>query len=493
MQEYIAAYDFGTSGVKAVLVDRDGGVAAAEECRYPLYTPAPGFVEQDCADYWNAVCEATHRSLHKAGIRPEQVRGLNFSVQAPVLIMVDKNYKPLYPAINWLDGRAGEQAERINAVLGAPLQSDKDYVAKLLWFKENQPALFARTAWVLDCNTYLIYRATGYSMTASQPGAYQPYDSLVVRNRDALRAAGLDAALLTPTAQAFRCVAPIHPVGARELGLCVGTPVFGGSIDAPAACTGAGSVYAGDAHVYFGSSAWLNVLTDAPARSLSDGIYQFGCLDGRHMVYGGCIQSCCMTLNWAIEQFYHMERAQLGDGIFALLDAELADIPAGSDNLLATPWIFGERSPVVDEDCKATFFHITHTHTRRHFITAIMESICYCIRWQAEQYRHDVGLPINRVGVIGGGAQNDRWVQTLADVLQLPLYVPNHVRHAGALGIAFAAGVGLGWYSFEEASELVGVAKRFYPNADNRAVYDKLFAAFQRLYDVQRELQHELK
>lgn len=123
----IAAYDFGTSGVKAALVSEEGKILAVQEKAYPLYKPQPLYVEQDPKDYWDAVCEVTRGVLTNSGAMPEDVKALSFSVQAVNIIPVDKDGNVLHNAISWLDGRAEKQAEEINTRCGMDLVRSQDH------------------------------------------------------------------------------------------------------------------------------------------------------------------------------------------------------------------------------------------------------------------------------------------------------------------------------------------------------------------------------
>ena len=131
----IAAYDFGTSGVKAALIGRDGSILAVREKGYPLLKPAPLYVEQKPDDFWNAVCDVTRGVLEDSGVAPSEVSGLSFGVQAVTLIPVDREGNVLRNAISWLDGRAIEQADKINKACGMDLVRRQDYQPRILWIK----------------------------------------------------------------------------------------------------------------------------------------------------------------------------------------------------------------------------------------------------------------------------------------------------------------------------------------------------------------------
>ncbi len=158
MEELILAYDFGTSGVKAILIDREGHVLSTSEEAYPLFNPEPLYVEQSTDDYWNAVCHVTRKVMKNAGRSPEQVKGMSFSVQAYNTIPVDKEGNVLHNAISWLDGRAQEEADAINHACGAELVRSQDFQCRMMWVKNKLPEIYEKTYAFLDCSGFLSYQ-----------------------------------------------------------------------------------------------------------------------------------------------------------------------------------------------------------------------------------------------------------------------------------------------------------------------------------------------
>ena len=486
----IAAYDFGTSGVKLALVGADGSVLAVQEKAYPLYRPQPHFVEQDPDDYWNAVREVTRTALRRSGIAPASVRALSFSVQAVTVIPVDRDGRPLCSAISWLDTRAARQAREINERCGRELVRAQDYQARLLWIKENQPELYRDTAYFLECDGYLQYRATGIL-------AIPKDDPRVLRHHPAYAAyldetlADIDREKLPPMVDACSVIGGLDARGAAELGLTEGTPVFGGMIDVAAAAAGCGCIRPGDAHIYLGSSGWLSVIIDR-MYDASPGAYQINSILPDLWIYGGCTNSCCLMQNWGIDLFYGDEHQALGSGVFQLASAEMAQVPDGCAGLMATPWLEGEQFPFEDTAVRAMFFNIKAEHTRAHFLRAILESLCFSMRGQLDAYRRDTGLDVSSVKVNGGGAQSELWMQMMADVLGIPVYILANVRHSGAVGAAVAAAIGLGWYRAEDAARHIPAERVFRPSAVNRALYDEKYHHFLELYRISKSLYHEL-
>ena len=125
---------------------------------------------------------------------------------------------------------------------------------------------------------------------------------------------------------------------------------------------------------------------------------------------------------------------------------------------------------------------MSSTHDRRHMLNSIMESVCYTLRMGRNAIAEHASLS-DSINVVGGGACSDHWMQTLSNVLQIPVNVPRFPRHAGAMGTAYCAFIGLGvCKNYTEAAKSIRIAKTFTPQAETFAEYDKLFGLFQQLY-----------
>lgn len=479
---YIAAYDVGTSGVKLSLVDLKCRVFAAETAGYQLSVPAPGFAEQDPEDYWRAVCQVTRRIIHEKHLPPERICGVVFCTQWKGIIPLDHRDKVLHNNMIWLDGRAGKQAEELNQALGTEEYCDKDYWAKLLWYREERPELYARTACFLEVNSYLKWKATGrkcvdltnHFIRSKDPAQQAKYDAF-------LGAAGIDKELFPELVLSTEVIGVLSRPAASELGLIEGTKVFGGCGDIPAIAIGSGCSKRGNTHIYLGSSGWLGASVPLGSGSAPELVSPFRSQEDLEIY---AVQSVCMTFDWAIEQFYHREKMELGGEIYDLINREIEEVPPGSEKLLAAPWLHGERPP-LSELAKAAFVNLSAVHDRRHFMRAVLESICYTMRWKLETLRRKSGAELEEIRVVGGGAKSDQWMRMMADVLGVPVEVPAGASHAGAIGTAYCAFVGLGrCESFDEARDHITVAKRFEPRQENREAYAKSYEAFLTLYST---------
>lgn len=491
MESYILAHDIGTSSDKAVLVSYDGKAVATEVLPYPTYYPHPGWVEQDPEDYWKAVCGTTRAILAKTGIDKTAVRGVVFSTQAQGVIPMDADGKSLYNNITWVDGRAQAQAEHLmnkvggkklfTLLAGTPIMG-KDCIAKITWLKEERPAIYEKTKLIMDVNGYLKYRCTGVQVTELSGASSYGLDLKKKTWLSAFKIIGIDLDRLPPLVNSTDRVGGITEEAARETGLAPGTPVFGGCDDVQAAVVGSGMCRDGDIHIYLGTSAWVAAVSRT-ASAFRHGAAAIQSADREMNLIAGITESAGANIQWVKEQFFRKEQEECGDQIYAYMDSVVENIPPGSDHLICTPWMLGERCPVSSTTTRATLFNMTMVHTREHIMRAVYEGIGYNLRWIMENFQKDYGFKCDDFRIIGGGALDSGWMKILSDVTGKRFSTVSDPRNAGAIGAAMVALIGLGELGgFYETRDFVTTDKAYEPHAENRAVYDELFADYKAVY-----------
>ncbi len=480
MEPYVMAFDVGTSGVKTAVIAADGRLLACAGGTYPLAAPRPGWAEQNPEDYWLALCAGARRAAAEAGIPPEGIAGISLCTQWKGIIPVDAQGRALHPCVIWLDARGEEEAAYLNERLGTGLFSGQSYWAKLLWLKRRRPEIYSRAAYILEVNSFLRRRMTGqWAVDVSNDFIHSPTEETDRFYRRVLEAGELDREKFPPMVDSTDQTGVLAPGPAGELGLPPGIPVFAGSADIPAVAIGAGCGARGAVHAYFGTSGWVGAVTDrqAPASGLAA-----AAMDRERDVVLFSLQSVGLALNWAVDQFYAAERAQLGGGIFDLLERELEDLPAGSGRLLAAPWLSGELPP-LSERARLAFLNGCPLHTRRHYVNAVMEGVCYAMRQCAQRCGELRDRPLEALTVVGGGANSGRWMQMLADVLGIPVSVPADHAHAGAAGGAYCALAGLGlWRDAGAVRRSRRAERRFLPREERREEYEKMYGVYTGLY-----------
>ena len=503
MSKYIVAHDVGTGGNKAVLVDTEGNIHASAFQAYPVHYPRPDWAEQEPEDWWHAIAATTNQVLERSGVAPQDVLAMVYTTQMLGIVPMGTDGQPLRRAIIWLDGRAPEQAKRIMrkflgprvfaAVAGTAI-TGKDGLAKLLWLKETEPEIYAGMSCFLDVNGYLTYRATGNMVFEWSCASAIGFD---LKKKDWLRGifryVGLDQAKFPALVRSIDQAGGMTAKAARACGLLEGTPIFGGMGDAPGAAVGSGAVGEGDGHIYLGTSGWVGVVTHKTPTG-RHGVVAIHSADPDKALLFSEMETAGACLKWIADQFYRHEQADPTiPNVYALMDQNVEEIPPGSNFLVCTPWMYGERSPVADTWVRSTFFNLSADHTREHLLRAVYEGVAYNLRWMIEIVEQHFGFPLPALRVIGGGARGAPWMQIIADVTGRRVETVAQPQEAGAVGAALTAAIGLGLYpDFEALKAIVQVAQEFEPQACNAAVYDTLYQAYRHIYDCLRHLYREV-
>ena len=447
---YIISFDMGTSSNKAVLVDYSGKIIAQSRADYGMSYPYPAWAEQNPNEYWAGVCKSSKELLSKTGIKKEDVKGIVFATQAMGVIPVDEEGEILYPNISWVDGRAQRQADSIMRKFGGPkiftLFSGtpimgKDVVAKIMWVKEERPDIYKRTKYFLDVNGYLKMKCTG-RMVAELSGA-SSYGLDLKKNTwlSVLKLTGIDMSKLPPLVKSTDNVGPLLEKAAGEMGLLEGTPVFGGCDDVQSACIGSGMTRDGDVHIYLGTSAWV-CASSKDKTKFKNGAAAIKSADPEMNLISGITESAGANIDWIMNQFFSKEKETYGEDIYRKMDELIVKIPCGSDGLICTPWILGERCPVSTTTTRATLFNMTNVHTREHIMRAVYEGIGFNLRWILDNYKKDYLFKCKTFRVVGGGALDEVWMQIIADITGTEFSVISNPRNAGALGGAIIAMIG---------------------------------------------------
>lgn len=479
-KEFVFSYDLGTSGVKAALVSLEGRVLDTATAEYPLYLPAPDMAEQEPTDYWNGVCAATRAVLEKTGIAPESVAGIAFGTQWKGIIPVSADGRVLHRSMIWMDARGSKEADELNERYHTNVFSATDIWARLAWIRRNRPELIDEAEMILDANAYLKWRATGEYATDVGDCAVRSFEPQSNEKlRELLDFAGVSQDKFPRLVFAHEKIGTLTASAAADMGLLAGTPVFGGNSDIGAVAIGAGAAAMGGVHAYFGSSGWIGFVKPHVPGSIFN-----ASLDDSHNISMFSNRAIGLSFNWAVDRFYAAEKREMGGAVYPFVDNDIKDIPAGSLGVIATPWFYGDRPPLFGDEARGNFLNLGADHDRRHMTRAVLEGVCYQLRMGMENAIENDGFVVPEyLNAVGGGACSPLWMQILADVLNIPIRVTREPRHAGAIGTAYAALIGLGVCAdYDEASTRAEYAAVYTPDPANRKVYEKSYAVFRTLY-----------
>ena len=519
---YVLAYDIGTTGVKTCLFSLEERItllASAQE-GYGLYLLEGGGAEQEPEEWWQAMCRTTRELFRKTFVRPEQVAGLSFCSQMQGLVLADREGRPVRRAMSYMDQRAGAELKkglahglqaaganvykllRCLRATGAVPSSVKDPVWKYKWVQAHEPENFRRTDKWLDVKEYLLLRCTGRAvMTEDSAYAALLYDT---RKRawsgELCRMFGVDMAHLPPIIQAADKVGGLSDRAAAELGLASGTPVFGGGGDASLIGVGAGAVAVGSTHIYCGTSGWVSTVTDRQLVDVNAMIAAIvGAQRGRYNYFAE-METAGKCLEWvkdhlALDEIgvYLEKRDVTGSqeavytSLYDYLTETVERVPPGSGGVLFTPWLHGNRCPFEDPAAAGMFFNIRLNTGKSELIRAVLEGVCFHLRWMLECQAGKTATS-DPVRFVGGGALSPVTAQILADITGRTVETVASPQNAGSVGAAAVMAVGLGLLpDLEGVGALIPPERVFRPNGDARAVYERSFAVFRRLYRANRD------
>jgi xylulokinase len=482
----IVAHDLGTTGDKASLHEDDGTLVAAVTERYDTDFRPGGVAEQDPTEWWRAVCGATRRLLRDTGTPADQVAAIGFSGQMMGAVLLDRDHRPVRPALIWADHRSRPQADRLTAALGAerayrllghrlhPTYS----LTKIMWVREHEPEAFARVAHVCLAKDYVVLRLTGRLLTdrsdASSTNAYD--QSAGAWSAEVLGAADVDPDLFPEIVPAATVVGPLRADAAEATGLRPGTPVVLGGGDGPLAALGAGVIDPSDgAYAYLGSSSWISLSAPKPLYDPAMRTMTFDHVVPRRYVPTATMQAGGASLDWAADV---LNPDGVEDRFSGLLDAAAE---ADTSGLYFLPHLLGERSPHWNAAAAGAFLGLARHHRRPHLVRAVLEGVGFNLATCAAAFR-EAGHRVDRVDAIGGGAASDLWLQILADIWGAVVRRRSIVEEANSLGAAVVAGVGAGLLEFSAARGLSQVTAEFVPDPERHEQYRRRHVLFLDAY-----------
>lgn len=485
----IIAHDLGTTGDKASLHTNDGVLVTSSNVSYITDFRAGGIAEQNPADWWSAVSEATYTLLSRAGVSAADISAVGFSGQMMGAVFLDERMEPVRPAIIWADRRSKDEAERLHSALDAKdaywitgHRIDPTYsLSKIMWVRDHEPHIFERTRHVCLPKDYIVGRMTGRLVTdPSDASSTNAYDQRSGRwSHTLLVAAGVDPAVFPEVVPSTTVVGSVLGSVAAESGLYSGTPVVIGGGDGPIAAVGAGVIDPSDgSYVCLGSSSWISMCSNAP---LYDPMMRS--MTFNHVVDGQYVPTATMqaggaSLDWIAEAVGAKGPDELNELMNAAADAS-------STGLYFLPHLLGERSPYWNPAARGVFLGLERHHGPANLVRAVVEGIAFNLRTCLAGFV-DAGRQIGRVDAIGGGASSDFWLQTLANVWGIPVRRRTIREDGNSLGAAVVTAVGAGMVeSWSVARELSQVTATFEPDDHQHEMYtdrhQHFLSAYRRL------------
>ena len=496
----IIAYDLGTGGAKASLYDAEGACLASTFVPYETIYPNSGWHEQRPADWWKAIASSTRTLMERKPASPAEVECLAISGQSLAVIPLDGKGELLRDSIPiWSDTRASRQTaeffgkvdrDRWYMTTGNGFPAECYSVFKIMWYRDNEPDLFSRTALVLGSKDYINFRLTGQALTdhsyASGTGIY---DLMGWRySEEFITASGLPRSFFPTIVPSTRIIGTLGAAAAEALGLPRGVMVACGGVDNSCMALGARNTGEGRVYTSLGSSSWIAVSSAKPVLDPKVKPYVF-----THVIPGLFTSAVSVfaggsSFRWIRDALFSADRTPDGRDAYEAMNELAAASPIGANRVLFNPSLAGGSSQEPSPHIRGALAGIDLRHTRGDLIRAGMEGIAMNLGAVLEVLRRFVPLAPEML-MVGGGSKSALWRQIFADVYAMDCVKTNVDQEAGSLGAAAVAAMGAGlWKSFDAVDDIHKVQDVAKPVPAHVEKYRRLMPAFEMLRRHQAEL-----
>jgi len=486
--------DVGTSGSRALLLDEAGRTQSASADHEAFRSPQSGWAEQDPEDWWRACQLAVRRVCEAGGTQASAIQAIGLSGQMHGAVLLDAAGTVLRPSIIWCDQRTDAECRWLERTVGASLLLELTSnpaltnftLTKLLWVRAHEPEIWSRVRHVLLPKDYIRWRLSGeHAIDAADASGTLMLDVAWRRwSTDLLDRVGIDVELLPQVFESPEICARVSPEGATAIGVPAGTPIVAGAGDQAAGAVGMGITRPGAVSATIGTSGVVFAATDRPITDPKGRLHTFcHAVPGRWHVMG-VTQAAGLSLRWLRDLVGANNGVTYDD-----LTAEAAGVAPGADGVLWAPYLMGERTPHCDPAIRAALVGLAADHGRGQVVRAVLEGVAFSLRDTFTIFS-ELGVPVDRIVVGGGGARSALWRAIQASVYGRAVETIA-ADEGAAYGAAILAGVGAGvWKTVDEAVDATvrrGITTS--PDAESVAVMNERYAHYRRVYPALRAIE----
>lgn len=499
MGNTLLGIDLGTTNIKGIIIDDSGTVLAGASRPCRTYQPGPFMAEQKAEDWWDGCVQILREITEKAGeAAVKELRGISISSHAISLLPVDRDGTPVRNAIIYQDSRSAAEVEEICGAIGRKefvnIVGGQPSVAflpnKILWFKRNEPELFAKTACILQANGYLNYKLTGVfnqdADMASRTQCYHMSDLSVSKEIAGVIGADLETILPKP-APCSDIIGYVTEEAAKQTGLAAGIPVIAGCSDAMASMYATGMSAKGEAGESSGTTSLVFVGADYPSAPDAAVVTRPCYISGIPYLYDSPIGSAGASIKWMIETLCPAEKAAAeanGQSIYDILNDTAMETPAGAGGVLFFPYLVaGERAPLWNSHAKGMFIGMDISTRKDQLIRSVYEGTGFALRHVITTVTSTGGCA-ESLRITGGGSKSSVWNRIKASMLHMPVLVLDDNGGDVPFGDCLLAGAATGVFSDLTASirNMIRIREKVDPVPEWERVYDQLYPYYVEMY-----------
>jgi len=501
--------DVGTQSVRAIIFSQDGKIIASEKIPYgePYFSLKPGYSEQNVDYFYDKICEACRKVKEKDEKSFDSIVGLSLSCFRDTPVILDENYKPIRPAIMWLDQRRAKCEKNYPLltrlmlfVSGMRKTADlnrKRTVAN--WLQENEPDNWSKMRHYWNISTYFIYRLTGSCFdTASSYTGHYPINMKKRRWQKPYEPTypvfGVNPKFLPDLKLEGSILGDITPRAEKETGIKAGAHLYSAAADKSCETLGLGCIDSSLAAISYGTACSVEMVNDKykepetflPAYSSPvPGLY-----DMEVQVYRGYWMLEWFAKNFASEEITTAVIEKIA--VEEILNKKMLSIPPGSDGLILQPyWGPGLKRPLA----RGAILGFSDFHTKIHLYRAIIEGIAYALKEGLDSIQKKAHKKVKGLMVSGGGSKSNAICQITADIFNLPVSRVQTYETA-SLGAAITVFVSSGIYKdyTQAIACMVHKSDTFTPNKENVMIYRNLFnKVYKRIYPDIKQINYDIR
>jgi xylulokinase len=494
--KYYLGIDIGTFESKAALVDGKGNIVASAAQPHKMLVPQPGWAEHDAeANWWGEFAQLSKQVIAQSRIDPKHIRAVGASSIGPCMLPVDRDGNPLMKGVLYgVDTRAHKEIDQLTDEYGpeAILRDTGNALTsqsvgpKIKWLNNTHPDLYDKAHKFITSTSFIVHRLTGrYAIDHYSAAGFGPLYLPGEQEWSGRYAKGIASQdKLADVTWTTDIAGHVTPRAADATGLAAGTPVITGTIDAAAEAVSVGVTAPGQMMMMYGSTIFIILV--APKRVDDARLwYAPWFFPGEHASMAGLATSGTLT-HWFRENFAR----EFTDPKQAAIELakEAATSPPGANGLVMLPYFSGERTPIHDPKAKGMIFGLDLTHTRADIYRALLEGIALGTRHVTETFA-EAGIPPRHVEAVGGGTNNQVWLQATSDTTGLTQNVRSKTMGA-SYGDAFLAALGVGDVKKGDIHIWNPADRSVPPIRAHAQIYQNSFATFRALYERNREMMH---
>ena len=487
----VLCIDYGTQSVRVSVISDRGEFLAFEQEKYnpPYFSIKPGYCEQNADYYYDMMCKAAKRLVRKNKNLVNQCSSISSTCFRDTYVLLDKDFKPIRPAIIWLDQRNAKLEKKIPLIYSLAFwivgMSETVILNRkrtpALWIQENEKDNWAKTRYYAPLNSYLNYRMLGVlgdsasNMIGHAPICFKTGKPYGKNNLKGI-IYGINPKMLPKIFSVGQEIGKITENCHVETGFPEGLAYIGTGNDKSCEALGAGAIEPFSAHASFGTSCSISMTSKKyfePIHFLPSYISAYpGYYNGEVQIYRGAWMLTWFSKEFAKEEVNEAEIEKIAPE--ELLNQKILDVPPGSNGLVVQPYWGPQLDKPLGKGSMIGFYD--DVHTKYHIYRAIIEGLGYALKEGLISIQKRSHQKCKYVTISGGGSKSDAICQITADILNIPVYKPRNYE-ASSLGCAMSQFISLKVFEGvnDAKKSMIKYDKIFKPNKIDSDKYSYLY------------------